>query len=232
QILVRASSLGEMARQEKEEVILAGVVDVGPDTANTRYKSVYRPSGTAEDLYVAGNNNYLSTATPLVDWTDIDEVLRYHAETVVDDRAIVGERRPIMWMPNTLLVARKLAGTGARILSATEVRSGTASTSDVTMVTANPLRSIMGPMRVLSSPLLDFLATVSSSNYDDSDDWFLGDFKRQFVWQEIYPLQTLRAQANDEAQFRRDIVARFKVRYFGGIAAIDERQVIKVNAVT
>jgi hypothetical protein len=83
---------------------------------------------------------------------------------------------------------------------------------------------------VLSSPLIDYLASVTGSRFDDAADWFLGDFKKQFVWQEIWPLQTQRAQQNDEAQFRRDIVARFKVRYYGGISALDHRYVVKSNA--
>lgn len=230
QILLRASRLGEMTREEREETILAGVVDVGSSAAG--YKDVYRPSGTAEALYSAGNNNYLATATPLVDWTDIDEALQYHADNVRDDRAVTGERRPIIFVPKVLLTAQKKLATGARIMSATEVRSQPAA-ADATnvMISGNPMTSIARGLRVLSSPLLDYLAGVSGSNYNDADDWFIGDFQKQFIWQEIWPIQTFRAPETDDARFRRDVVARYKVRYYGGIAAIDERYVIKVNAV-
>lgn len=231
QVLVRAAQLGEQTRLEQEEVILAGVIDVGTATANG-YKSVYRPSGTAETLYAAGNNNYLSTATPLVDWTDVDEAMQYHAENVRDDRAASSERRPIMFFPRELLVARKLAGTAARILTATEQRSGDITTgTGQQVISGNPLRNITPGLRALSSPMLDYLAGLTGSNYDDSDDWFLGDFKRQFFWQEIWPLQVLRARQDDDAAFRRDVVVQHKVRYFGGIFAAEERYVIKVNAV-
>lgn len=225
QILMRASRLGEMTREERELTILAGIVDVGAGAVG--YKDVYRPSGVAATLYSTGNNNYLSTATPLVDWTDIDEVMVYHAENVKDDRAIAAEQLPVIWMPKTLLVARKKAGTAARILSATEHRSGT---GDV-MISGNPVTTIIPGLNTLSSPMLDYLAGVSGSRYDDSDDWLIGDFKKQFVWHEIWPIQTLRARQDDEAAFRRDIVARFKVRYFGGIGCLDTRHVVKVNAV-
>jgi len=233
QILQRASRLGEMAREEKEETILAGVVDITGGTALGRYQPVYRPSGTAAALYSTANNNYLSTATPLVDWTDIDEVLRYHAENQRDDRAVSGDRRPIIWMPRVLLVSRKLAGTAARILNATETRSGPAAAAgDQQTIAGNPLPTLLpGGFRVLHSPLLDYLAGVTSSAYDDSDDWFVGDFKKAFGWQDVWPLQTLRAPQNDDAQFRRDIIARFKVRYFGAILAWDTKWVVKVNAV-
>ena len=232
QILMRAQRLGEMTRDEREEIIVAGVLDVGGAAGVGSYKPVYRPGGTAVALYSAGNTNYLATATPLVDWTDVDEVLQYHAENVKDDRAVSGERRPIIWMPKIILVARKLAGTGARILSATEVRSGDITAgAGVQTISGNPLANIVSGLTVKSSALIDYLAGVAGSAYDDSDDWFVGDFKKQFVWQEIWPLQTFRAPESDDARFRRDIVARFKVRYYGGIAAIDHRYVMKVNAV-
>ena len=231
QVLLRAQRLGEQTRLEREETILAGVVDVGTATANG-YKSVYRPAGTAENLYAAANNNYLATATPLVDWTDIDEVLQYHADNVRDDRAATLERRPIILMSRVLLVARKLAGTAARILTATEHRSGDITTgAGNQLISGNPVRNIAPGLTALSSPMLDYLAGVTGSNYDDNDDWFIGDPKRQFIWQEIWPLQVMRAKAGDDAEFRRDVVAQFKVRYYGGIAATDERFFIKVNAV-
>ena len=228
QILMRAQQFGEQAAQEREKVILAGVVDVGSGAAG--FKDVYKPLGVATALYSAANANLLSTATSLVDWTDIDEVLQFHAANITDDRAVVAEREPILWMPKQLLVARKKLGTAARILSATEQRSqvGATDASSVT-ISGNPLQNILPGLSVVSSPLIDYLANVTGSRYADSFDWFLGDFQKQFIWQEIWPLQTMRSRQDDEAAFRRDVVARFKVRYFGGIAAIDHRYVIKVN---
>lgn len=235
QILLRAQRLGETTRDEREETILVGVLDVGSGALGAggrAYKDVYRPTGSVATLYSAANNNLLSTATPLVDWTDIDEVLTYHAENVRDDRAVTGERRPITFRPRQLLVAQKKASTAARIVNATEVMTQPAAAdATVRQTTGNPLTTIAPGISPLSSPLLDYLATVSGSRYDDSDDWFIGDFPRQFIWQEIWPLQTFRSREDDEARFSRDILARFKVRYYGGIAALDTRHVIKVNAV-
>lgn len=225
QILLRAAQLGEQTRLEREETILAGVIDVGTGTANG-YRSVYRPSGTAETLYAAGNNNYLATATPLVDWTDIDEALQYHADNVRDDRAATTERRPIVFYPRVLLTAQKKAGTAARILNATEHRS-TSNSQEV--ITGNPLRNIAPGLRALSSPLLDYFGGLTGSNYNDNDDWFVGDPKRQFIWQEIWPLQVIRARQDDDAAFRRDVIVQHKVRYYGGVAALDERWFLKIN---
>jgi hypothetical protein len=230
QIMVRAQSLGERTRMEREETILSGVLDVGSGAVG--YKDVYRPSGVAATLYSAGNQNLLATATPLVDWTDLDEAMRFAAITMVDDRATTADRRPVTFNPKVLLVGRELWATGSRILNATETRTGDITTGTGSqMLTGNIVGTMVPGLRVLSSPLIDFLGTVSGSRYDDASDWFLGDFRRQFVWQEIFPLQTMRAAETDIARWRRDIVMGVKVRYFGGLFASDTKSVLKINAV-
>lgn len=224
QMLMRAARLGEMAREERELVILSGVLDVGSAAAG--YKDIYRPSGVATTLYSTANQNLVAGNNALVDWTDIDAALLWQSQNVVDDRAVAGERLPIPMTPRVIFVGRGLLGTAARILNATEHRSGT---TDI-LITGNPLAAIAPGLQLLSSPLVSYLAGVTGSRYSDANDWFIGDPKKQFIWQEIWPLQTMRAMANDEAQFRRDIMARFKVRYFGGMAAIDTKYWLKVNA--
>lgn len=226
QILRRAQTLGQLAAQERERVIVRGVADVN---SNER---VYRPSGTAEQLYSSGNNNLLSTATPLNDWTDIQEVLTFHAENVTDDREPDDHMgaQPILWTPRVLLTSVKKAGDAARAIAATTVRGTPGSNEE--LESTNPLNLIVpGGITPLSSPFLDQAASASADDqFDDSDDWFLGDPRRQFVWKEIWPLQTFRAPAQNDEQFERDVVARFKVRYYGGINALDHRMVVKVNA--
>ena len=69
-----------------------------------------------------------------------------------------------------------------------------------------------GRYRILSSPFLT-----------DANDFYLGDFKKDFWWMEIYPLQTLRHDEPSEANWSRDIVAQFKVRFYGGIGAVDNK---------
>lgn len=227
QLLMRAEGLGEVTRAERERVIVRGVADV---VSTVR---VYRPGGTAEQLYASGNNNRLATATPLVDWTDIQEVFQYHALNVRDDRETDDAlgTQPLIWVPKILLTAVELAGTAARIVSATQVGTPPGATATAAMLTGNPLNTfVAGGLRALSSPYLD--AAEGADQWDDASDWFLGDFKKQFIWKEIWPLQVFRAPAQNEEQFTRDIVARFKVRYYGGLNAIDERYVIQVNAVT
>ncbi len=229
QILMRAQRLGEMTAEERELTILSGVIDVGSGAPG--YKDIYRPSGAAAALYSAGNSNYYSaTALTGTDWTNIDTILQFAAANLKDDRAIVAERLPIIFNPKVILVARKKMASFARILAATSQRSGDITSGAGTQEVGPSIVNQIAPgLRLLSTPLLDYLAGIAGSRYSQADDWFIGDFQRQFIWQEIWPLQTLRARQDDEASFRRDVVARFKVRYFGGVAALDNKYVIKAR---
>lgn len=228
QILMRAQRLGEMTAEEREVTILAGVLDVGSGAPG--YKDVYRPSGTATAMYVAGTNYYNTAALTGSDWTNIDTILQFVANNIKDDRAIVAERLPIVFNPKVLLVSRKKMASFARIIAATSQRAGNIAALPGTQEEGpNVLNQIAPGLRLLSSPLMDYLAGVAGSRYSQADDWFIGDPQRQFIWQEIWPLQTLRARQDDEAAFRRDVVARFKVRYFGGCNAIDNKYFIKAR---
>lgn len=224
QILQRAGMLGRMAREERERRIIRGVADV--DSASR----VYRPSGTAAQLYSSGNTNLLSTATPLVDWTDIQEAFAWHAVNVKDDRETDDYMggQPITWMPTHILTARELAGVTARIFNATLALTSGADGVSAPMA---PIMNVLGAGQIkpVASPYLD--AAQGADQWDDASDWLIGDFPRQFAYKEIWPLQTFRAPAQNDEQFERDVVARFKVREYGDLNAIDHRLVLKVNAV-
>jgi len=220
QILRRASMLGRKAADDRERRIIRGVADV----AST--ERVYRPSGTAEQLYSAGNSNLLSTATPLSDWTDIQEVMAWHAANVTDDRETddnIGAQ-PIVWSPTHVLTAVELQGVAARIFAATISTNGNVEAP--AMAILNAMNA--GQLKPVASPYLD--AAAGADQYDDASDWFIGDFPSQFIYKENWPLQTFRAPMTSEAQFRRDILAEFKVREYGDVNAIDEKLVVKVNA--
>ena len=61
----------------------------------------------------------------------------------------------------------------------------------------------------------------------DANEYFYGDFKKQFRYQEVWPIQVLQAKEGHEDAFNRDIITKFKVRLYGGCGAIDFRYVIK-----
>jgi hypothetical protein len=219
----RAMALGYYLRQERERTIVRAVTDA--DAAAGRY--VYRPSGNGQSLYAAdgSNRNYIGTGNttspdfdspvPLADWTDIEEVLHYRATEVKDDR-IDGDQRPIVVPARQLLVPERLRGTARSIVHSTEVQ---VSSEEGETRFANPVHNML---EVLSSPFID------EQGGSAANDWFLGDFRRQFIWTEIWPVQTFLQRSESSAAFERDVVLRVKARYYGGISAVDTVFVTKV----
>jgi hypothetical protein len=222
----RARQLGYYLRQERERTIVRAVTDA--DAAGGKY--VYRPNGVGTPLYATDGSkrNYVgvgnttspgyNTAVVLGDYSDVDKVLIYRATQVVDDRT-EGTPRPIVVPVRQLLVPEALRGTARSIVHATEVEVETNSGAHRRKV-ANPLR---GDVEVLSSPFLDEQGAAAQQ------DWYLGDFRRQFVWTEIWPVQTFLQRSDSAAAFDRDVVLRVKVRYYGGVSAVDTAFVTKVD---
>lgn len=220
----RARALGYYLRQERERTIIRAVTDA--DAGSGKY--VYRPNGSGETLYNTdgsnrnwvGSGNTTSTgfnsAVPLVDWTDLEEVLHYRATEVLDDR-IDGTPRPLVAPARQLLVPENLRGTASSIVNSTEV---TITNGDNQTRVANPVK---GLVEVLSSPFID------EQGGQAANDWYLGDFPKQFVWTEIWPVQTFLQRGDSPSAFERDVVMRVKVRYYGGLSAIDTAFVTKVD---
>ena len=152
----RAMALGYYLRQERERTIIRGVTDA--DSGSAKY--VYRPSGTGQQLYKTdgSNRNWVgvgnttstsfNTAVPLVDWTDVEEVLSYRATEVKDDR-IDGTTRPVVAPARQMLVAENLRGTARSVVNSTEITV----TTDVNETKfANPVHNLV---EVVSSPFVD-----------------------------------------------------------------------------
>ena len=220
----RALAMGFYLRQERERTIVRAVTDA--DSGSAKY--VYRPSGSGEILYQTdgSNRNWVgsgnttstsyATAVPLVDWTDVEEVLSYRATEVIDDR-IDGTTRPIVAPVKQILVPENLRGTARSVLNSTEI---TVTSGDNQMTMANPVHNLA---EVLSSPFID------EQGGQALNDWYIGDFRKQFLWTEIWPVQSFLQRADSEAAFDRDVVLRIKVRYYGGVSAVDTVFVTKVD---
>lgn len=222
----RAMMLGSATRQERERTIVRGVQDADSST-----NPVYRPSGSGTTLYntdgslynYIGSGNTTSSsfnaAVALADWTDVDTVLTYRAKEVKDDR-VDGTPRPIPGLntpQNILLVPQAKRSTAWYIANATGQEKRTNSAADITMF-GNPVQGFIGA--ILSSPFVDEV---------NADNWYYGNFKKQFIWTEIFPL-TISTQGRDsESSFERDVALRVKVRYYGGLSAIDTKYVTMVD---
>lgn len=227
-LMDRARGIGEKTALDKELTILRGV---------TGTVSPFYPSGTIDsNFYQAGpyaadpENPLVPTAkgnliasNPLVDWTSIE------ASRVAFNTRRDSEGDPILVQARQLLVPDALRATALRAVGTTQVvddpNTSTGAAARKLMSTSNsPLAELLGGTpTILSSPILDFLSITTS--------WFHGDFKRQFRWKDIWPLQTFAVQSPDDPdRFKRDIVAKIKVRFYGGIFAKSWEYVNRNNA--
>lgn len=199
QILVRAQRVGLKAAQYKEKKIMRGVQDL--DT------NVYNPSGVATAFYSAGNNN-LITSNPFSD-EGLDAVMLKASQAkddslgVIDDDFIdIDLNNAIVLVPQQL---RRVAWEYANTMKA----PATAENAD---------NYFKGLFTVLSSPYV---------TQNSATTWYWGDFKQDFIWQDVWPLQTIAAPANHPAAFDKDIKAQIKTRMFGNIGALDFKHVFK-----
>lgn len=219
----RARALAYYVRQTKERTIVRGVIDAD-GIATGAY--VYRPSGTGELLYATNgsNKNWIgvggtapyNAAVPLNDHTDIDHAFKYRATQITDDR-VDGTPRPITSRPKQVLVAEALRSTARSIVNTTEVET---TVGGVTRKERNP----HSDLEVLSSPFID------EAGGEHANDWYLGNFRKQFVWVDLWPFQTFLQRGQDTARgFDADVVLRVKCRYYGGVSATATEHVTKID---
>ena len=199
QVLSEAAKVGEDAALDREYEIVQTVTD------QTSYKAWY-PSGTQVDLYSTSTtapHSYSNQITNnLTDHTDLDAAVQKFAGMKN------ANGRPIVVNPNILLVPSAKLMT-AKTLIASAVMLGTYN------ATPNPVQN---DYTIVSSPMLDALSTII---------WYLGNFKKQFVWQEVIPFQVLTRKRQGEDSWNRDIVASYKARWFGKCGAKDYTYVVK-----
>jgi len=64
-----------------------------------------------------------------------------------------------------------------------------------------------------------------------STTWWYGGFKRQFRWEEVWPLETFTRVGQDTSEgFEKDVIQQFKVSWYGGVGANDTRYVYENQA--
>ena len=209
-LLQRAFLLGERAALDKEKTILKTVLGIDDR---------YYPSGVETAIYAAAP--YKITSNALVDWTDIEKAELDGFGEMLDD---MGEK--IIVLPKAILVPSALKRTALRILHATEIIHG--DYDDAASIKTKSLNPVKNEYKVLSSPLIHSLQITAGTDAGIAkSNWWFGEFGRQFWWKEVFPIQTFKAQNNNIQQFERDIVSRYKVRFFGNCFVVDQRYVIK-----
>lgn len=195
QLLDRAAGIGRKARLEREQVIVQGVQDVN--------SNVYKPSGTAEAFYSssrtrAGANAYnLSASSPFGE-SGLDNV-KLLVKKMVDEN---GDFVFINPLGVKVLYPGDLETQVLQMARTIKVPEGDENADNIHRGTFTPM----------TSPYI----TEQSST-----DWYYGTFKEDFVWLEVWPLQTFTAKPGNMREFTADIKSQHKVRYRGGIMARD-----------
>jgi len=200
QIMVRANRIGQKAGQYREKIIVEGVQDVN--------SNVYRPSGTATAMYSTANRNTVAAAFG-ESGLEAAQLLMHNQKDdslgiTNDDFIYINDQDMIVLVPKQLhLEAWQLANSTLTPESA-----------------ENAANYYKGQFNPLTSPYI----TAQSAT-----TWFMGNFKEDFVWAEVWPLQTIAQRPGHEDEFKKDIKARVKVRMYGSVAALDFRHSYKMT---
>ncbi|HNT34215.1 MAG TPA: hypothetical protein PKH07_04380, partial [bacterium] len=200
QLLARASQFGVKARMKRERIIQEGVIDANYSAG---VSGVYKPSGTVTQLYSTTNGNLNTSAGTL---NDTNLATAYAALRSMTDE----EGDFIMPSSQMILMCHPAVFKTARVYANSTLIPGSSN---------NDVNFWKGMFLPVENPYIPEQTT-----------WFLGDFAAQFRWQEVWPLQVMRAIAGNDFDFQRDIRAAFKVRFFGGVGATDYRFVQKQTA--
>jgi len=186
--------------------ILMRCQDIGEKAALYKEKMVvegvievtgcYKPSGTATTFYSSGNGNTVATdACDASALASIKDLMDVQTDSN-GDPILINRANLILLVP-----------------AEQEIQAFSLMNSTGVLGTGNNDPNYWrGQYKILSSP---FLTTATT--------FYLGDFKKDFWWTEVYPLQTMRHVEPSEENWSKDIIAQFKVRYFGGIGAVDTK---------
>jgi hypothetical protein len=206
QMIRRSRRVGEMAKSKKEEIIMNAVLEL----VSTGEYAAWRPQGTATTLYSNTSTDPFSDSAfdnlgtnALADETDVDEMMQLFA-AATDEKG-----NPITVDPGVLFCGLSLEAVAAKIL-----RSGQ----------AVKLTSPAGVTNIYSGRIVP-ISSVWVDQKLGTAYWLLGDFKKQFVYTEVFPLQVFQAKSGSTAEFERDVVYRFKARLMGGCGAVSNRYV-------
>lgn len=228
QMLKQANEIGEYLGYQKEQLCLKAAMGL---INNYNLNNVsYNTYATAPQDTSGGNYVNSISATPLVDWTSINQAFVMFQDILDPDTGL-----PIVVEPKTMLVMPARFMTARRVVNATEVRSTSPAYSatglaadgpgNVQMISNNP---IPWNLDVVTSPIAYQLLLQSGLTPTQAQDyWFLGDFKASMWYMQNWPMTMEQAPPNNPAQFERDIVMRIKVSERGYPVCVEPRKLGK-----
>ena len=222
QLLQGARDAGQAIAAKREEEILKCVIEATPGES-------WRPDGVNTTLYSntsadpfsapATYDNLVTDA--LNDETDVVAALTLFGQAKNEDG------RPIIVDPEAILSSVALLPNNQKIFGSTGsviVKAG--GTGASANVAAH--EGIENPFRGLFAPL----ASAWVDQTLDANHWFIGDFKKQFVWTEVFPVEIFQARPGNDMEFKADLVWAWKCRFMGGCGAVTNRFVVKSSGST
>ena len=212
QILDRAGRIGERAKLYKEKLIIDGVV--GP-AINSSTNSIFKPLGTAAVPYSTSARTTLAQGgacgpNGATGHADINHASLQALRTLAMEN--YGEQGTTDFI--------NLAMQGWIMLTPVELAD------EAYEVVTTPKTPFSNDNAENFWRQFGFIP-VASPFLTTATTWLLGDFKKDFILTEVFPLQIFRLARGGSEEFNRDIVAGFKVRWMGGILQIDSRHSYK-----
>jgi hypothetical protein len=219
QVLDQAGSVGEILALNREERIWDVILGV----SNT-----YTYNGTNYNTYLTSGNWINLKANELVDWTDVDE-----ANQLFNRMTDQETQQLISIAPDTLLVMPTLEMRANYIMNAVTIEGRTDRVQVQPAV--NEIRVggnlMRGKYRVVSSPYAYQRAIAADGlNLDEAAAgklWFLGNFKKAFVYVENWPASVRRATPDDYTMLDHDLVFAVFANESGVAGIRDPRFVVK-----
>jgi len=201
-LLREANKTGEGVAVYEERKILRTVMDL--DTL------AYQPSGVPTAFYAAGNNN-LITANAFNE-AGLEAVM-VKAQTIKDDALGTGDGNFINIDLNnaTLLIPIQLQLEAWQMTNSALVPESA----------ENAKNFFQNKLKIVTSPYV---------TNDSATTWYWGNFEKDFVWTEVWPMQVLSAPASHDSSFDNDIKAIFKARAYGGCGALDYKHSFKCTS--
>ena len=219
-----AGKVGEATRITKEELQWSTILGL-----TTSYKF---NSSTAAATYQASTPYVnLKSSTPLVDANSVNT-----AEQLLGDMVDPVSGKAIRINPTGLVVMPANYRNARRIMGSSEVRVGDGASTSIATYSPDMLDDYPVYKTRYGYNLLIASATPSGNDVpggglsaaNAKEYWFLGDFKKAFVWRQAMPLQTFVAPPQSPEEFNNDIVLQVKAREWGSMGVYDPRYVVKL----
>ena len=219
QALRSANQVGEDLGYRKAKQIFDTVLGID---------NSYKLNGSSYNTYLASGGwvNMLGS-WPLNDWTSVNKVYELAANNLDPDTGI-----PIEFDVNTLFVMPARVMHARRVISATSTVTnvgGFATSGNLQRFEAgNPL----DPLEVITSKLAfqRLLYNGGGSAITQTNGieyWYVGDFKKAFVYRYNWPITVVQAPPNNQKDFEQDIVVQVKGSERGVISVDEPRCVFK-----